>query len=77
VKLNPGFSCKNEFNEKTLFTRKLELHLRKKLGQCHLCSIALYGADIRAFQKLDQKYLQSLDIWSCRRMEKISWNDRL
>jgi hypothetical protein len=27
------------------------------------------------FQKLDQKYLQSKEMWCWRRMKKISWTD--
>jgi hypothetical protein len=26
-------------------------------------------------QKIDQKYLESFEIWCWRRMEKISWTD--
>jgi hypothetical protein len=26
-------------------------------------------------QKVDQKYLESFEMWCCRRMEKISWTD--
>jgi hypothetical protein len=34
------------FNKKkTLFTRKLDLELRKKLVKCYIWSIALYGAE--------------------------------
>jgi hypothetical protein len=34
------------FNKKkTLFTSRLDLHLRKKLVQCYMWSIALYGAE--------------------------------
>ena len=39
------------FNEKTLFSRKLDLHLRKKLGKYYIWSTALCGADNRAFRK--------------------------
>jgi hypothetical protein len=28
-------------------------------------------------RKLDQKYLESFEKWSWRRMEKISWTDRV
>jgi hypothetical protein len=27
--------------------------------------------------KIDQKYLESFDMWCWRRMEKISWTDRV
>jgi hypothetical protein len=48
---------KAAFNKKkTLFTRKLDLNLRKKLVKCYIFSIALYGAETWTLQKVDQKY---------------------
>jgi hypothetical protein len=44
------------FNKKTLFTRKLDLNLRKKPVKCYMLSIALYGAETGTFRKIDQKY---------------------
>ena len=35
----------------------------------------LYGAEMWTLQKVDQKYLKSLEMWCWRRMENISWND--
>ena len=29
------------------------------------------------FRKVDQKSRESFEMWCCRRMEKISWNDRV
>jgi hypothetical protein len=43
--------------EKTLFTSKLDLILRKKLVECYVRSLALYGAKKRTLRKVDQKYL--------------------
>jgi hypothetical protein len=38
--------AKAAFNKKnTLFTRKLDLNLRKKLVKCYIWSTALYGAE--------------------------------
>jgi hypothetical protein len=59
--------------KKTLFTSKLELNLRKELVKCYIWSIALYGAEIWTLQKVDQKNLESFEMWCWRRMEKISW----
>ena len=33
----------------------------------------LYGAEIWALRKVDQKYLEGFDVWCWRRMEKIIW----
>jgi hypothetical protein len=67
--------AKAAFNKKTLFTSKFEL--TKKLVKCYIWSIALYGAETWILQKLDQKYLESFEMWRCRRMENISWTDRV
>jgi hypothetical protein len=62
--------------KKNLFTSKLELNLRKKLVKCYIWSIDLYGAETRTLRKVDQKYLESFEMWCWRRME-ISWTDRV
>jgi hypothetical protein len=35
----------------------------------------LCGAETWALRKVDQKYLESFEMWCWRRMEKISWTD--
>jgi hypothetical protein len=40
-------------------------------------SIAVYGAETWTLPKVDQKYLESYEMWCWRRMEKISWTDRV
>jgi hypothetical protein len=37
----------------------------------------LYGAETWTLRKVDQKYLESFEMWCWRRMEKISWIDRV
>jgi hypothetical protein len=70
--------AKAAFNKKkTLFTSKLDLYLRKKQVKCYIWSIALYGAETWTPRKIDQKYLESFEMWCWRRMEKISWTDRV
>jgi len=64
---------KAAFNKKkNLFTRKLELNLRKRLVRCYVWSIALYGAETWTLRATDQKHLESFEMWCWRRMEKIS-----
>jgi hypothetical protein len=36
-----------------------------------------YGAETWKLPKVDKKYLERFEIWCCRRMEKISWSDRV
>ena len=55
----------------------MDLELRKKLVQCYIWSIALYGAETWTLRAADQKHLESNEMWSWRGMEKISWTDRV
>jgi hypothetical protein len=48
--------------KKNLFTRKLDLNLRKKLVKCYIYSTALYGAETWTLLKVDQKYLKSFEM---------------
>jgi hypothetical protein len=69
--------AKSAFNKKTLFTSKIDSELKKKLVKCYICSIALYGAETWTLRKVEQKYLESFEMWCWRRMEEISWRDRV
>ena len=70
--------AKTAFNrKKNIFTNKFDLNLRKKLVKCYVWSIALYSAETWILQKAYQKYLESSEMWCWRRMEKISWTDRV
>jgi hypothetical protein len=62
--------AKAAFNkQKTLFTSKSDLNLRKKLAKCYIWIIA--GAETWTLRKVDQKYLESFEIRCYRRMENI------
>jgi hypothetical protein len=70
--------AKAAFNKKkNFFTSKLDLNLRNKLVKFYIWSIALYGAETWALRKVDQKYLESFEMWCSRRMEKIICTDRV
>ena len=38
---------------------------------------SLYGAETWELREVDQKFLESFKMWHCRKMEKISWSDRV
>jgi len=73
-----AFKCTNAldkaaFNkERILFNSKLDLELRKKLVKCYIWSIAFYGAENWTLRALDQKHLESFEMWCWRKMEKSS-----
>ena len=70
--------AKAAFNKKRAhYTSTLDLELRKKLVKCYIWSIALYGAEAWTFRAVDQKHLESFEMWCWRRMEKITWIDHV
>jgi hypothetical protein len=70
--------AKAAFNKKrALFTSTLDLELRKKIVKCYIWSIALYDAETWTLWTVDQKHLESFEMWCWRRMEKISWTDHV
>ena len=58
--------------KRALFTSTLDLKLRKILVKCYIWSVALYGAETCMLWAVDQKHLESFEMWCWRRMEKIS-----
>jgi hypothetical protein len=70
--------AKAAFNKnRTLFIGTLDLELRKKLVKCYIWSIALYSAETWTLRAVDQKHLESFEMWCWRRMEKVSWTDHV
>jgi len=60
------------FNKKrALFTSAWDSELRKKLVKCYIWSIALYGAETWTLREVDQKHLESFEMWCWRRKGKI------
>jgi hypothetical protein len=55
----------------------MDLELGKKLMKCYVWSIALYGAEIWTLRAVDQKHLESFEMWCWRRKEKISCTDHV
>jgi hypothetical protein len=58
-------------------TTKLDLNLRKKLLKFCIWSIGLYGAETWTLRTVDQKYLESFEMWCWRGIETISWTDHV
>jgi hypothetical protein len=58
---------KAAFNKKRdIFTSKMDLELRKSV-KCYIWSKALYGAETWTFWAIDQKHLESSEMWCWRR----------
>jgi len=70
--------AKSAFNKnRALFTGTLVMELRKKLMKSFIWSIALYGAETWTLRAVDQRELESFEMWCWRRMEKNSWTDHV
>jgi hypothetical protein len=67
---------KQAFKRKiSLLISKLNIGFRKKLVRWYVWSIALYCSETWTIRKLEQKYLESFEMWCWRRMEKINWSE--
>jgi hypothetical protein len=55
----------------------LDLKWRKKLVKCYIWSIAVYVAETWTLRAVNQRHLDSFEMWCCRGMEKISWTDHV
>jgi hypothetical protein len=49
--------------------------LRKKLVNCYIWTIALYGAETWTLWAVYQKHVESFEMWCWRRIEKMNWTD--
>jgi hypothetical protein len=55
---------KAKFNKKkALFTNNLGLNLRNKMAKCYIWSTALCCVETWTLRKVDQKYLDSFEMW--------------
>jgi hypothetical protein len=64
-------------NKKKTFHQQIGLRFVKKPINCYSWSIALCGAENWTLRKVDQKYLESFEMWCWRRIQKISWTDHV
>jgi len=66
--------AKAAFNKKrALLTSTLDLELRKKLVKWYIWSIALYGAETWTLRAVDQKHLESVEMWCLHPRTTPSW----
>jgi hypothetical protein len=45
--------------------------------KCYVWSIAFYGAETWILRKADRKYLEIFEMWCWRKIEVITWTDRV
>jgi len=55
----------------------MNLELKKRIMKCLVWSVALYAAETWTLTQTDRRRLEAFEIWIWRRMEKISWLDKV
>jgi len=67
----------NNYKVNVVFNSKLDLMVKKKIVTNYFWSIALYGVETRELRNVHQVYLGGFEIHSWKRVEKITWTDRV
>lgn len=66
------------FEEKRrVLTGNLDLELRKRMMKCFVWSVMLCGAETWELRKEDIRRIEAFEMWVYRRMERVSWVDRV
>ena len=69
---------KDTFNKhRLLLTKGINHNLKKRLIKALVWSVLLYGSETWTLKKADMKRLESCEMWIWRRMENISWGERI
>jgi len=63
--------------KKKLFTGKMNLELKERIMKCLVWSVALYSAEMWTLTQTVRRRLEVFEMWIWRRMEKISWLDKV
>jgi hypothetical protein len=63
-------------NDNSLSASKVDLNLRNEVPKCCILSVALHGPESWTIRKVDQKYLESFEMF-WRRTEVIILSDRV
>jgi hypothetical protein len=58
--------------EEVSFHQQIGPKLKEETSKCCIWSIALYGAETWTFRKVDEKCLESFEMWCWKRMEKVT-----
>ena len=64
-------------NRKELLTKSLKKQTKIKIVKTLVWTTLLYGSETWTLRKEDIRKLEALEMWLWRRMEKISWTDKV
>jgi len=62
---------------KKLFIGKMDLELKKRIIKCLVWSVATYAAETWTLMKVDKRRIEAFNMWIRRRMERISYMDKV
>ena len=63
--------------ESCMLTQRMDRKLKKQIIKSVLWSVALYGSETWTMRKKEVERIQAFEMWIWRKMEKISWRDRM
>lgn len=71
--------ARNVFNRmnKVLTTSYLKLTTRFRILKCYVWSALLYGAETFTLNSITERKIEAFEMWTLRRMLKISWKDMI
>lgn len=70
--------AKEAFNKrKELLTKRFSRALKKRITKVLIWPVVLYGCETWTLRKAEIDRLQALEMWIWRRLEKISWEDKI
>ena len=55
----------------------MNLELKQRIMKCLVWSVALDAAETWTLTQTDRRRLEAFEVWTWRRMEKISWLDKV
>jgi len=64
-------------DKRKLFTGKMNLELKKRIIKRLVWSVATYAVETWILREVDRKKIEASEVWIWRRMEKISWRDKI
>ena len=62
---------------KVLKSKKIALNTRKRILQCYIWSTLQYGVETWAITESMAKRLSAFEMWSYRRMLRLSWTEKV
>ena len=61
----------------SIITQRMDRKLKKQIIKSVVWSVALYGSETWTMRKKEVERIQAFEMWIWRKMEKISWRDRM